>query len=85
VFDGRPGVTGWEANGSAAYEVAVTEAGLAAPEVARALVAAGVDILSLGEQRHSLEDVYLELISEDVVGRADRAARRCVLSCAAWC
>ena len=66
VLDGLPGVTGWEANGSREYEIAVTDAKLAAPAVARALVAAGADILSLGEARHSLEDVYLELISEDV-------------------
>ena len=66
VFDGLPGVTGWEADGSTAYEIAVTATELAAPAVARALVAAGADILSLGEERHSLEDVYLELISEDV-------------------
>jgi len=66
VLDGLPGVTGWEANGSSQYEIAVTDAKLAAPAVARALVAAGADILSLGEARHSLEDVYLELISEDV-------------------
>ena len=66
AFEGQPGVTGWEANGSGVYAVAVTDAKLAAPAVARALVAAGADILSLAEQRHSLEDVYLELISEDV-------------------
>jgi ABC-2 type transport system ATP-binding protein len=66
VFDGLSGVTGWAANGSSAYEVAVTDAELAAPAVARALVTAGAEILSLGEERHSLEDVYLELISEDV-------------------
>ena len=66
VLDGLPGVTGWEANGSSQYEIAVTDAKLAAPAVARALVAAGADILSLGEARHSLEEVYLELISEDV-------------------
>jgi ABC-2 type transport system ATP-binding protein len=71
VFDGLPGVSGWEANGTSRYELAVTDATVAAPVVARALVAAGADILSLGEQRHSLEDVYLELISEDVeaIGR----------------
>jgi ABC-2 type transport system ATP-binding protein len=34
--------------------------------VARALVAAGADILSLTESRHSLEDVYLQLIDQDV-------------------
>jgi ABC-2 type transport system ATP-binding protein len=66
VFGGLPGVTGWEANGSGEYEIAVTDANAAAPAVARALVAAGADILSLGERRHSLEDVYLELVSEDV-------------------
>jgi ABC-2 type transport system ATP-binding protein len=66
VFDGLQGVTGWEADGSTEYEIAVTDTELAAPAVARALVAAGADILSLGEERHSLEDVYLELISEDV-------------------
>ena len=38
----------------------------AAPPVTRALVAAGADVLSIAEARHSLEDVYLELIDEDV-------------------
>jgi ABC-2 type transport system ATP-binding protein len=33
--------------------------------VTRALVAAGVDVLSIGESHHSLEDVYLELIDKD--------------------
>ena len=32
-----------------------------APAVARALVAANADVLSLTESRHTLEDVYLEL------------------------
>ena len=31
----------------------------------RALVGAGADVRSIGESRHSLEDVYLELIDED--------------------
>ena len=35
------------------------------PGVTRALVAAGADVLSISETRHSLEDVYLELIDED--------------------
>ncbi len=34
----------------------------------RALVAAGADVLSIAESRHSLEDVYLELI-DDTEGR----------------
>ena len=48
----------------AAYVLAVPSA-VAAPAVTRALVAAGADVLSIGESHHSLEDVYLELISED--------------------
>ena len=43
----------------------VSEPAVAAPAVTRALVAAGADVLSIGESRHSLEDVYLELIDED--------------------
>ena len=30
------------------------------------LVSAGADVLSIGEARHSLEDVYLELIDERI-------------------
>ncbi len=70
VFDGLPGVTAWECSDSTGYELAVSDAKLAAPAVARALVAAGADVLSLAEERHSLEDVYLELVSDDV--EADR-------------
>jgi ABC-2 type transport system ATP-binding protein len=66
VFRGLPGVTDWESSDSNGYELAVTDSKLAAPAVARALVAAGADILSLTEKRHSLEDVYLELIADDV-------------------
>jgi ABC-2 type transport system ATP-binding protein len=32
----------------------------------RGLVSAGADVLTIGETQHSLEDVYLELIAEDV-------------------
>jgi hypothetical protein len=42
----------------------VTDTRSAAPEVARALVRAGADILFIAETRHSLEDVYLELVDE---------------------
>ncbi len=44
----------------------VSDARVAAPAVTRALVAAGADVLSLAEAQHSLEDVYLELIDDDV-------------------
>jgi ABC-2 type transport system ATP-binding protein len=44
----------------------VSDPRVAAPEVTRGLVGAGADVLSIGEAQHSLEDVYLELIDEDV-------------------
>ena len=40
----------------------MSDPAIAAPQVTRALVAAGADVLSIAESRHSLEDVYLELI-----------------------
>ncbi len=66
VFGDLPGVDGWEVSASGGYELAVSDPEIAAPAVARALVAAGADILSLAESRHSLEDIYLQLIDEDV-------------------
>ncbi len=66
VFGGLPGVDGWEASTSGGYQLAVSNREAAAPAVARALVGAGADILSLAESRHSLEDIYLQLIDEDV-------------------
>ena len=68
VFGTAPGVDGWEQVPSG-YALAVSNPEIAAPAVARALVGAGADILSIAESRHSLEDVYLELIDEDVEAR----------------
>jgi ABC-2 type transport system ATP-binding protein len=65
VYGGLPGVTGWKSDGAGRYELAVSDPAVAAPAVTRALVAAGADVLSIGEARHSLEEVYLELIDED--------------------
>ncbi len=65
VFAGLPAVDGWRSRGPASYVLAVSDETAAAPAVTRALVAAGADVLSISESRHSLEDVYLELISED--------------------
>ena len=48
------------------YTLIVSDPDLAAPAIARALVGADADILSIAESHHSLEDVYLELIDEDV-------------------
>ena len=66
VFAEIPGVEGWQPDGSGGYELTVDDPRAAAPALTRALVAAGADVLSIGERRHSLEDVYLELIDEDV-------------------
>ena len=68
VLGGLPGVEGCEQTPSG-YTLAVSDPKLAAPAVARALVAADADILSIAESRHSLEDIYLELIDEDVEAR----------------
>jgi len=70
VLGGLPGVEGWEQAPSGGYTLHVSDPEVAAPRVARALVSAGADILSIGESRHSLEDVYLELIDEDVEARS---------------
>ena len=43
----------------------VSDPAQAAPAVTRALVAAGADVLSITESRHTLEDVYLELVDHD--------------------
>jgi ABC-2 type transport system ATP-binding protein len=59
------GVTGWRQDDEAGYTLAVADPDVVAPAVTRALVAAGANVLAIGEARHSLEDVYLELIDED--------------------
>jgi ABC-2 type transport system ATP-binding protein len=69
VFTGTTGVEGWRADGPARYLLNVTDPKLAAPAVTRALVAAGADVLNISESRHSLEDVYLELIHDDPEAR----------------
>jgi ABC-2 type transport system ATP-binding protein len=65
VFAGVPGVEGWDSNGDGSYQLSISDAAQAAPAVTRALVAAGADVLSIGESRHSLEDVYLELVGQE--------------------
>ncbi|MFL6142162.1 MAG: ABC transporter ATP-binding protein [Labedaea sp.] len=70
VFTDLPAVDDWHQDGPATYVLTVTEYDLAAPALTRALVAAGADVLSIAESRHSLEDVYLELIDEDVEAAA---------------
>jgi ABC-2 type transport system ATP-binding protein len=69
VFGGLAGVDGWRRDGPGGYVLSVSDPAVAAPAVTRALVAAGADVLSIGESRRSLEDVYLELIGEDTEPR----------------
>jgi ABC-2 type transport system ATP-binding protein len=69
VFGGLPGVHGWQPGdpvdgGRAGYSLTVSSVAQAAPAVTRALVAAGADVLSIAESRHTLEDVYLELVGD---------------------
>jgi len=70
---GLPGVTSWRAvdadDGRGAYELTVSDLDAAAPAATRALVEAGADVLSIGQARRSLEDVYLELVDKDVEAR----------------
>jgi ABC-2 type transport system ATP-binding protein len=66
VFGSVPAVEKWANEGGARYRLSVTDTRQAAPEVARALVRAGADIVSLAESRHSLEDVYVAFVDEDV-------------------
>jgi ABC-2 type transport system ATP-binding protein len=65
VFGGLPGVTGWREGDAGSWIVSISDPVTAAPAVTRALVAAGADVLSIGETQHSLEDVYLELVDGD--------------------
>jgi ABC-2 type transport system ATP-binding protein len=65
VFADLPSVDGWREDTDGSYVLTVTDPVVAAPAVSRALVSAGADLLSIGESRHSLEDVYLALIDED--------------------
>jgi ABC-type glutathione transport system ATPase component len=64
-----PAVDGWRQDGAAGYVLHISDPAVAAPAATRALVAAGADVLSIGQSRHSLEDVYLELISQDEEAR----------------
>ena len=58
-------MTGWQQGDGGDYTVSVSDPTLAAPAVTQALITAGAKVLSIEEARHSLEDVYLELIDAD--------------------
>jgi ABC-2 type transport system ATP-binding protein len=69
LFTRIPAVDGWRSENPGSYVLSVSDPLIAAPEVTRRLVGDGADVLSIGEARHSLEDVYLELVDEDVEAR----------------
>jgi ABC-2 type transport system ATP-binding protein len=66
VFGGIESVENYQIVEPGSYELIVSNPLVAAPEVNRRLVASGADVLFLGENRHSLEDVYLAMVDEDV-------------------
>lgn len=85
VFSGVSGVESWTvdvatndtsdaavqtAPDTTRYVLTVSDPRSVAPNVTRALVAAGADVEALGEVVHSLEDIYLQLVSEDVEAKA---------------
>jgi ABC-2 type transport system ATP-binding protein len=65
VFGDLAAVEGWRQDGESGYVLTVSDGDVAAPDITRALVAAGADVLTIAQSYHSLEDVYLELIDED--------------------
>ncbi|HTW98943.1 MAG TPA: ABC transporter ATP-binding protein [Acidimicrobiales bacterium] len=68
LFGGIPMIEGWRIDGAGAYVLTASDTTKAAPAVTRALVAADADVLSIAESRHSLEDVYLQLVDPDGKG-----------------
>ena len=68
-FTAIEAVKDWSREDGGSYVLSVSDPKVAAPEVTRRLVSAGADVLSISEAQHSLEDVYLELIDEDVEAR----------------
>ena len=61
LFTSIEGVAGWSTDATGDYVLTVSDVRVA-PAITRALVAAEADVLSLVEGRHSLEEVYLELV-----------------------
>jgi ABC-2 type transport system ATP-binding protein len=84
VFQGLPAVRSWQAASPAGsepagaspaeYVLTVTDPAQAAPAVTRALVRADADVLSITEPRHTLEDVYLELVNDEAGDGAEARA-----------
>jgi ABC-2 type transport system ATP-binding protein len=62
VFGALDCVSSWSLDDAGEYVLVVNDVRAAAPQIARALVGAGADVLSIVEGHHSLEEVYLELV-----------------------
>ena len=56
----------WNEEAPGAYRVTAPDLPMVTPALTRSLVAAGADVLRIAEVERSLEDVYLELVKEDV-------------------
>jgi len=69
LFSRVPSIEEWRSDDAGSYVLTVSDPKVAAPEVTRSLVGAGADVLSISESRHSLEDVYFELVNQDVEAR----------------
>ena len=74
VLGSLPGVASWRADDESTYTLEVADAAMVAPELVRALVAGGADVLSVGKLHHSLEDVYLQLVDAHA-DKSDHGAR----------
>jgi ABC-2 type transport system ATP-binding protein len=70
VFGSVPGFTRWQRDDDGSYLVTVADPTAAAPAITRALATAGADVIAIGESRHSLEDVYLQLVDDQPGGAA---------------
>jgi ABC-2 type transport system ATP-binding protein len=66
LFGSVTGTNGWQQLGAAQYRVTVRDPVAVAPDLASAIVASGAGLVHLSEATHSLEDVYLQLVNEDV-------------------
>jgi ABC-2 type transport system ATP-binding protein len=67
VFARVPGLESWRGDSTkpAGYILTVPDPEAATPVLTRELIAADADVLEISESRHTLEDVYLELVGED--------------------
>ena len=64
LFATLPTIESWKRDDAGSYVLTVSDVRTAAPDITRALVGVGADVLSIVESRHSLEEVYLELVGD---------------------